>query len=86
MVAMARAEKEAFAQRANVAEIDDADADEEEEGEADEGAEAAEGNARARRRAAGSWRSRDISQNGEKRELFSPHELRKGDKEKRNGK
>jgi len=77
---MARAAKEALA-RAKVAEIDDAGADEE-EGEADDGAEAAEGNARARRRAAGSWRSRDISQKGKER-AFSPHDFGKRGKRRR---
>lgn len=59
---MARAAKEALA-RAKEAEIDEADDEEEEDlaaaGEDEETA--AEGNARASRRAAGSWRSRDIS-------------------------
>ena len=75
LVAMARAAKEAFA-RATVAEIDEADADDDEPaaaGEADEEA----GNARARRRAAGSWRSRDISKvkreaEGGERAFLSP--------------
>lgn len=68
MVAMARAAKEALARAKTVAEIDEADADDDEPeaaGEADEET----GNARARRRAAGSWRRRDISEGGRERGL-----------------
>ena len=64
MVAMARAAKEAFAAREAKAEIDAGEGEELAAGEVDEEEAAAPGNARARRRAAGNWRSRDISRRG----------------------
>lgn len=67
LVARARAAKEALEARATTDEIDEADAGDEDWAAGEDEEAATEGNARARRRAACSWRSRDIGRKERRR-------------------